>query len=118
MLAMAWSAAAPEANRPLLRAVDAVREVLDRPGFAWSDGEVLEQLRQVQALASVVHAVKLALVSELNGRPDAVPGARPGAAAVTFLTEALRESRPQAQREVSAAKALLSADAELPRMGA
>src|SRR5690349_494988 len=105
-----------QTDAPLLRAVDAVREVLDRPGFVWSDGEVLEQLRQLNALVAVAHAAKLTLVHELEVRPDPVPGAAAGKAAVTFLTEGLRESRTQAQREIAAARALVSADAELPRL--
>jgi Domain of unknown function (DUF222) len=109
----AWPAA-DEADEPLLRACDAVREVLARPGFAWSDGEVREQLRQLHALGSVVHAAKLAFIHTLDSRPDAVAGAPAGKVAVTFLTQALHESGPKANREAAAARALMSPDAELP----
>src|SRR5689334_8956791 len=85
---MAEQAVVEAIDAELLATFASVRRVVERPGFAFSDAELLANLRQLNPLASVVHAAKLALVHELDGRPDAVPGARPGAAAVTFLTEA------------------------------
>src|SRR3954470_6162884 len=103
------------ADAPLVRAFAVVRELLDRPSYALSGVEVVEVVRQAQALIAAVHAVKLTYLQELDVRPELVAGAPAGKAAFTFLTEALHESRAQANRDV-AARALMSGDAELPRM--
>jgi len=108
----------------LLRSQELLREVLSRPGYAFSDAELLGSLRAVQALTGVAEAVKLALVAELEARPGAVPGAARGAVAVTFLSEGLRQSRPHAVRDVAAAAAIAagsgpgSGPGELAQMGA
>jgi hypothetical protein len=95
---------------------DLLRGLMQRPGYAFSDGEVLGNLRLLYSMASVVEAAKLMFVAELRTRPEAVAGARPGRAVQTFLTEALRVSGPQANRDVAAAEALASSSAELPLM--
>ena len=48
--------------------------VLERPGYAFTDAQVLENLRAVYALAATVEAVKLAFVQELASRPQTVVG--------------------------------------------
>src|SRR3954463_1058424 len=99
-----------EADAPLLRAVDAVREVLARPGFAFSDAEVLEMVRQAQVVIAVGDAVKLAMLQQLDTRPGGGAGAPAGRAAFPFLPEAVHESRAQANRDVAPARALMSSD--------
>jgi hypothetical protein len=106
------------AEAGLLQARELLGQVLVRPGFAFSDAQVLENLRVVHSLAGMVAAVKLALVAELDARPGAVPGAAGQAAAVAFLTEGLRQSRPHALRDVAAAAALAPGTGELAGMGA
>lgn len=112
----------------VVRSVELIREVVDRPGFAFSDNEVLANLRALYGLAAVVEAAKLAFVAELVTRPEAVARSAPGAAAgaggaagrrgaLTFLTEALKLSGRQANRDLAAAAALASSAPELPRMG-
>jgi hypothetical protein len=107
------------AEQGLVCSRQVVRQVLDRPGYAFSDAEVLENLRSVTALAAVVEAVKLAFVAELNNRPDALMcGVQGGKGAVlAFLTEGLNQSRRQACRDLAAAEALASASPDLPLMG-
>jgi hypothetical protein len=99
------------------RCLELLAGILARPGYAFSDGEVLANLRAVYAVAARVEAVKLAFVAQLAARPDVVPGSRPGRAGVTFLTEGLHLSGRQAARDVAAAAAIASAAPQLPVMG-
>ena len=92
--------------------------VLERPGYAFTDAQVLENLRAVYALAATVEAVKLAFVHELASRPQTVIGGPMGRGAKRFLTEALHVSSGQANRGLAAAKATRAGAAELPGMGA
>jgi hypothetical protein len=103
----------------LVTCLELLRGILARPGFAFSDREVRENLRTLCGLAAaVLDAVKLGFVAELDSRPGAVPGARAGGGALRFLTEGLRQSRGSAMRDVRAAAAVSSADPDLPAMGA
>ena len=47
-----------------------MKGLLDRPGYAFSDHEVTEVLRQAYALVASMEAVKLAFLQELSGRPE------------------------------------------------
>jgi hypothetical protein len=95
-----------------------VRDLADRPGFAFSNQELLANLRALQALAAVVDSARLGCLAALETRPEAVPGAPRGRVGYTFLTEALRVSGRTAGRDVAAAAALASTTPLLPRMGA
>jgi hypothetical protein len=110
------SGASPD--RLLLQLLESVHEFGERPGYAFSDREILANLRTLQSLLAMVDAVRLRFVADLQTRPDAVPGATPRKAAVSFLTEGLRLSAAQANRDVAAAQALVSASPELPLMAA
>jgi hypothetical protein len=101
----------------LIHARESVLAILGRPGYAFSDGELLANLRAVQELAGAIEALKLGFVAELAARPDPVTGGVRDSAALAFLTEGLNLSRRQANRELAAAAALASASAQLPLMG-
>src|SRR5512142_462084 len=107
----------PRIDAALARSVEALKEFLARPGYAFSNAEVLANLRAVHAFLGTVNAAYLGLVGELAARPEALPGVLPGKTAVTFLREGLRIAGPQAGRDVRAATAIASAAAELPAMG-
>jgi len=96
----------------------AVQGLLDRPGYAFSDLELTEILRQAYALAAGVEAVKFAFLQELSGRPEVGVGGPGGRGAVRFLTEGLRVSGHQAGRDLEAAAATRSVAAEVPLRGA
>ena len=68
-------------------------------------------------MASMVDALKLAFLAELDIQPEAVPGAPAKTAAAVFLREALHVSGMTAARDVAAARAVASACPELPLMG-
>ena len=88
------------ADEALLRSVGAVREFMARPGYAFSNAELLANLRSVHSFLATVNAAYLGLVAELDTRPGVLPGVVPGKAAVTFLREGLRIAGPQAGRGV------------------
>ncbi len=46
----------PLVDAALICSMEALREFSARPGYAFSDGEVLANLRALQALASILHA--------------------------------------------------------------
>src|SRR5512141_3229468 len=79
-----------------------------RPGFAFSDGEVLENLRAVHRLVAVAESVRLRLVEELRTRPGAVPGSGVAGGARRFLTEALHVTPGQANLDLASAQAAYS----------
>jgi hypothetical protein len=95
--------------------VDAAREVLDRPGYAFSDAEVMENLRACRAASAVVDAVTLTFVAHLTARPGSVPGAPPGREAYRFLTEGLLVSGPQANRDIAATTTIVRAQVAVPQ---
>src|SRR5512139_2426258 len=95
-----------------------LREVGGRPGFAFSDAELVECLRGVHEVIAVAESVRLRLVEALRTRPGAVPGSGPAGGAKRFLTEALHVSEGQAQTDLDAAQAAYSPDATVPIMGA
>jgi hypothetical protein len=99
------------------RARAALRVLVDRPGYAFSDDEVLANLRALNALVATVDAVKLAFVQELRTRPSTVGGPT-GRGTFRFLTEGLRQSAAHARRDLDAAEAIGAATPELPMMGA
>src|SRR5690348_11213540 len=87
---------------PVRQVRELVTEFVDRPGFRFTDAEVLAQLREWTEVAAVVEAARLVLIAELGARPEALAsvgragrGSR-GGRVVRFLTEGLRESRGRA----------------------
>jgi len=104
------------APAPVVHSQELLREVVDRVGHAFSDGEVLANLRALTALAATVEAARLGFVQELSSRPTTVGG--PTGRASRFLMEGLRLSPAQARRDLAAAAAIRSGSAELPVMGA
>jgi hypothetical protein len=97
---------------------NAIQEFAARPEYAWNGTELLANLRAVHELEAVLEAAKLGLIAALDARPELIAEARPGKAAITYLTRALRLSRSQATRDAAAAAAIASASPELPAMGA
>ena len=107
----------PGADAALIRTVEALQGFLARPGYVFSNAELLASIRTAHSLIAVANAAYLGLVAELDVRPEVLPGVAAGRAAATFLREGLRVSGPQAGRDVRAAKAIASATPELPAMG-
>jgi hypothetical protein len=103
-------------------ALDLVREGLARldGAAAWSlsDGQVRDAVAEWAQVLSGVEAVWLGLVRDLDARPDAVPGARAGAVARTFLVHRVRLDARQAAKDVAAAKAAALDAGLLPGLGA
>jgi hypothetical protein len=58
------------------------------------------------AVGAMFEATRLDLIRDLDHRPEAVPGARVGTTAATFLVHGCRVSPGQAHRDVAAAHAL------------
>ena len=108
----------PSTDAALARAVAGLRDFAARPGYAFSDAELLANLRGVHAFLATADAAYLGLVAELDSRAGALPGVPAGRTAATFLREALRVAGPRAGRDVRAARAIASACPELPVMGA
>jgi hypothetical protein len=69
-----------------------------------TDAELRDDVERKYRLVQSAHADYLAAVRDLDSRPSAVPGARPGKAAQTFLQHRLRAARPAA--DVRTAQAL------------
>src|SRR5438132_467353 len=93
----------PRVEAGLRQARQLVGEFVDRPAFRFTDGEVVANLRALSELGAVVEAARLVLIAELGARPDALPTggrARRAGRVVRFLTEALRQSRARAERDV------------------
>jgi hypothetical protein len=104
-----------EALRPIRAEILGLR---DRSSWGLSDTELLDSIRSTRALKAALEALDLSLLATLQSRPEAVPDAHPGKAAVTFLTEALRVSHGQAGRDVTAAKAVAAESGVMPVLGA
>jgi hypothetical protein len=83
-----------------------------------SDAEARQTVADAYAVVAAADALLLKVVRDLDGRPEAVPGARPGKTAATFLVHACRVSPGQAHRDVAAAHALDPDGGELPELGA
>jgi hypothetical protein len=85
----------------------------------WSlpDTELRDAVVASHELLAMAEAAHLGLLRELDGRPEAVPGARPGQAGRTFLVHALRVAPGQAGRDVEAARALDPDGGALTRVG-
>jgi hypothetical protein len=80
--------------------------VLDAPVWQSLDAEACAAVAAGFAAVQQVQAAWLSLVRDLDRRPDAVPGARPGLVARTFLRHALNRAPGQARLDVDAAYAL------------
>jgi hypothetical protein len=92
--------------------------LLDQAMFGLSDGELLDSIRAVEQVKAAADSVYLSLLATLQSRPEAVPGAAPGGAAVTFLAEGLRASRGRAARDVRASVAVASGTGSMPALAA
>jgi hypothetical protein len=86
--------------------------------WARSDAQVRDLVVAAADLVGLAQAVYLAAVRELDSRPEAVPGARAGQVARTFLVHRLRVGKGQAKRDVTAAQATDPDDGPLPGLGA
>jgi hypothetical protein len=91
---------------------EGLAELTDASLWALSDAESRELVVLAAGVRSAAEAVYLKTVLDLDTRPDAVAGARPGKVAVTFLRQRLRRSRAAA--DVTAAHTL---EDDLPRLG-
>ena len=74
--------------------------------WSLSDGELRDAVADLFQRLQGVEAGWLGLVRDLDARPDAVTGARPGEVAKTFLIHRLRQTPAQAGRDVRVAHAL------------
>jgi len=89
----------------------------------WSrpDARARDGVREGFAVLQSMHAVWLGLVADLDTRPGAVPRARAGLVAQTFLRSSLRRTAEQASADVRAAHALSPAadpiQGGLPELG-
>jgi len=95
----------------------ALLEVCERPGYAFTENDVTALARAFSGLMSTADAGKLWAVQELRSRPTTVGGVT-GRDVTRFLTEALRETPAQAERDLKAAAALGGPSAVLPVLGA
>ena len=111
---------------PVLGALAAVRAATAELSRArlWSRSDAAARIgvRDGFAAAQALQAAWLGLVADLDSRPEAVPGARAGTVAQTFLRAVLLRTGGQASADVRAAHALLP-DADpgaggMPSLGA
>lgn len=86
--------------------------------WSLSDAELRDAVGAGAAALARLEAAWLGLVRALDGRPEAVAGARPGKTAATFLIHGLRVSAGRAHADVAAAHAIDPDEGPLPRMGA
>ena len=104
----------------VLEALDQIRDltrmVLDAPAWQLSDAGIRDAVAGSFGAIQQLEAVYLNLMYELDQRPGAVPGARPGYVARTFARHALHRTSGQAKLDVQAAYALASG-ADLGRGG-
>lgn len=110
----------------VLEALDQIHDlatsVLDAPAWQLSDTGIRDAVAGSFAAVQQLEAVYLNLLFELDQRPGAVKGARPGYVARTFARHALNRTSGQAKLDAEAAYALhASADPAqggMPRLGA
>jgi hypothetical protein len=81
--------------------------------WALSDSESRDLVADLYGLSASTHAQYLRALADLDSRPDAVAGARPGKVAVTFVRERLRGAH--AATDVATAHAL---ETDLRQLGA
>ena len=108
----------PAVVRALAALEAAARELAGAATWPLSDGEVRDAVARAETVAAMVDFARLGLIGELDGRPVAVAGARPGRTAATFLMQKLRFSAARAGRDVAAARAMHRADSRLPEVAA
>src|SRR5215470_14110498 len=85
--------------------------------WSLSDADLREAVRAGHGAKGAVESAWLGLVAGLDARPDAVPGARPGRVAATFLVHGLRVAAGRAAADVAAAHALQREDGCLQELG-
>src|SRR5215470_12592118 len=86
--------------------------------WSLSDADLREAVREGHAAMGAVESAWLGLVAGLDTRPDAVPGARPGRVAATFLVHGLRVAAGKAAADVAAAHAVDQEGGVLPGLAA
>ena len=110
----------------VLRALTTIRGAVGELSEAllWSRSDACSRdgVREGFAVLQSLESAWLGLVADLDSRPEAVPGARAGCVAATFLRAGLLRTAGQAASDVRAAHAL-AADADpgkggMPLMGA
>jgi hypothetical protein len=101
-----------ELKEAVAQVEEGLAAICDASLWAQSDGESLELVAAMARLQSIHEAAFLKAVLDLDSRPEAVRGARPGKVAKTFLELRLRRSRAAA--DVAAAHAL---ENDLPLLG-
>jgi hypothetical protein len=110
------------AGHELARVFGSIRELAESAVGVrtWSlpDAEMRQVVADGYAAVAAVQAAVLGTVRDLDDRPEAVPGARVGTTAATFLVHKVRVSPGQAHRDVAAAHAIDPDRGELPRLGA
>ncbi len=118
VVVMGDAAAGHVVPRALARIRASVETALAAPTWSLSDAEARQTVADAYAVVAAADALLLKVVRDLDGRPEAVPGARPGTTAATFLVHACRVSPGQAHRDVAAAHALDPDGGELRQLGA
>jgi hypothetical protein len=83
-----------------------------------SDAQARDLVDATLQLTAQVQAAYLAAVRDLDTRPDAVPGARAGDVAKTYLIHRGRVSPAQANTDLTAARATDPDNGHLPALGA
>jgi hypothetical protein len=109
-------------SHPVVRALELVDRALDvldgSRTWSLSDAELRDGVAGLHRRMRGLEAAWLGLVRDLDGRPEAVPGARAGEVAKTFLHHRLRLGRPQAGRDARAAQTLDPDGDQLPNLSA
>ncbi len=118
VVVMGDAAAGHVVPRVLARIRASVETALAAPTWSLSAAEARQTVADAYAAVAAVEALCLRTVRDLDDRPEAVPGARPGTTAATFLVHACRVSPGQAHRDVAAANAIDPDGGELPQLGA
>lgn len=96
----------------IARAREAMAEATQAAFWAMSDAESRESVAEAHALVAMAQALYLKSVGNLDARPDAVAGARPGRVAATFIRDRLHGAHAAA--DVAAAHAV---ETQLPQLG-
>src|ERR1700733_2928010 len=120
-----WGGAGGGGTDTVLTTLSSLRaQIKDLNGAAlWArtDEEARDGVDTAFTLLQQTHALWLGLVADLDSRPDAVPKARAGSTAKTFLMHKLHRTATQATADVRAAHTLASdanpATGGLPHLG-
>ncbi len=83
-----------------------ISDLSNLPAWSMNDTESRSAVTEAYRLVARTHAAALQLLADLNTRPDAVPGSRPGRGGQTLLRTALHLRAGAARDEVAAASAI------------